>query len=110
MAGEDRNAIFDNDPLKNAVFAVGKNAVFAASSPEGEFFQTVLDEPRPENYVDHRNYKEKRASEYPDIGDQLDAIWKQINQDRLNGKDLVQEADDLLGSILATKAKYPKPE
>ena len=53
-------------------------------------------------------YEEARRIEYPNMGDQLDAIWKQINQDRLNGKNLIQEADDLLNEILAVKAKYPK--
>lgn len=53
-------------------------------------------------------YAEKRQREYPKIGDQLDAIWKQLNQDRLNGKDLIAEADSLLGDVLAIKAKYPK--
>ncbi|MCC7304774.1 MAG: hypothetical protein IT558_00785 [Alphaproteobacteria bacterium] len=52
----------------------------------------------------------KRRAEYPDIGDQLDALWKQLNQDRLDGKPLIQEADDRLNEILAVKAKYPKPE
>jgi hypothetical protein len=55
-------------------------------------------------------YAEQRATEYPKIGDQLDAIWKQLNTDRLNGKDLISEADSLLGSVLAVKAKYPKGE
>jgi hypothetical protein len=55
------------------------------------------------------DYRELRRREYPDIGDQLDAIWKQLNQDRLGGKELVQEADDVLGKILAVKNKHPKP-
>lgn len=53
---------------------------------------------------------DNRKAEYPDVGDQLDAIWKQINYDRLEGKALVQEADDVLNAILAVKAKYPKPD
>lgn len=54
--------------------------------------------------------RDKRAQEYPSIGDQLDAIWKQINQDRLGGKNLIQEADDILGKILSVKASNPLPE
>ena len=57
-----------------------------------------------------KTYADLRATEYPMIGDQLDAIWKQLNTDRLNGKDLISEADSLLGSVLAVKAKYPKGE
>ena len=50
-----------------------------------------------------------RRRAYPQIGDQLDAIWKQLNQDRLGGKALIQEADDVLNAVLAVKAKCPKP-
>ena len=53
-------------------------------------------------------YVELRREEYPVTGDQLDVIWKQFNQLRLNGTPLIQEADDMLGDILATKSKYPK--
>ncbi len=51
---------------------------------------------------------EARRKAYPPIGDQLDAIWKQLNQDRLGGKALIQEADDRLGEILGVKAAHPK--
>lgn len=50
-----------------------------------------------------------RKQQYPNTGDQLDAIWKQLNQDRLNGKNLIQEADDRLNEVLAVKARNPKP-
>lgn len=55
------------------------------------------------------DYRRLREREYPKVGDQLDVLWKQFNQLRLDGQPLIQEADDMLGSILATKAKYPKP-
>lgn len=55
------------------------------------------------------SYEQLRAKEYPPIGDQLDAIWKELNYRRLNGETLVQDADDMLGKILAVKQKYPKP-
>lgn len=54
------------------------------------------------------SYKEKRIIEYPNIGDQLDALWKQLNYMRLNGENLIQEADDMLGDILSVKARHPK--
>lgn len=50
-----------------------------------------------------------RKDAYPEIGAQLDAIWKQLNYDRMQGRQLIQEADDLLNEVLAVKAKYPKP-
>lgn len=43
-------------------------------------------------------YREKRAAEYPYVGDQLDAMWK--------GGDA---AAAMLAQIQAVKAKYPKP-
>jgi hypothetical protein len=42
-------------------------------------------------------YKEQRATEYPAIGDQLDALWK--------GGD---DAAAMLALVQAVKAKYPK--
>lgn len=53
-------------------------------------------------------YKDKRKAEYPAMGDQLDAIWKQLNQDRFEGKAMIQDVDDQLGVINAVKNKYPK--
>lgn len=49
------------------------------------------------NMFTARSYSEKRRSEYPPIGDQLDALWK--------GGDAAQE---MLQTIQAVKAKYPK--
>lgn len=45
------------------------------------------------------SYRDKRKSEYPDIGDQLDALWK-------GGDALIEMA----AQIQAVKDKYPKPE
>jgi hypothetical protein len=45
------------------------------------------------------SYREKRAREYPPIGDQLDALWK-------GGAD----ATAMKAVVDAVKAKYPKPE
>lgn len=44
-------------------------------------------------------YKYQRATEYPDIGDQLDALWK--------GGDAAAE---MLAKVQAVKAKYPKEQ
>jgi hypothetical protein len=43
------------------------------------------------------SYADKRVSEYPSIGDQMDAMWK--------GGDA---ATEMLARIQAIKAKYPK--
>ncbi len=54
-------------------------------------------------------YKKKRMNEYPPIGDQLDALWKQLDLLCVSGKiNLIQEANDILGEVLAVKRKYPK--
>ena len=53
-------------------------------------------------------YAEKRAAEYPPVGDQLDAIWKELNFRRLNGDNLVSDADEIINKVLSVKEKYPK--
>jgi hypothetical protein len=44
-----------------------------------------------------KEYQRNRASEYPAVGDQLDALWK--------GGDAAAE---MLAKVQAVKAKYPK--
>ena len=46
-----------------------------------------------------KEYERQRVSEYPPIGDQLDALWK--------GGDA---AEAMLAKVQAVKTKYPKPE
>jgi hypothetical protein len=48
-------------------------------------------------YIDAHTYITKRQSEYPPIGDQLDALWK--------GGDAAAE---MLTKVQAVKTKYPK--
>ena len=48
---------------------------------------------------DAKAYARSRATEYPAIGDQLDALWK-------GGA----AAEDMLAAVMAVKSKYPKPE
>jgi hypothetical protein len=48
-------------------------------------------------WVDPDAYKYKRATEYPPIGDQLDALWK-------GG----EAAAEMLAKVQAVKSKYPK--
>lgn len=56
------------------------------------------------------SYRSLRQAEYPHVGDQLDAILKQLNQDRLSGKELVQDTNNIVEAWLAVKNKYPKPD
>ena len=46
------------------------------------------------------DYYALRRSEYPSLGDQLDAVWKGVDS---------QAFTDMKAKITAVKAKYPKP-
>jgi len=56
-----------------------------------------IDLVRVNAWIDPEAYKYKRQSEYPSIGDQLDALWK--------GGDAAAE---MLAKVQAVKTKYPK--
>ena len=53
--------------------------------------------------------RSRRASAYPAVTDQLDAIWKEFARRRLAGENLAQAADDMLGRILVVKRDNPIP-
>ena len=53
---------------------------------------------------DTRTHGEKRASEYPKIGDQLDALWHAMD------KGILPKVDDFYTPIKTVKDKYPKPK
>jgi len=53
---------------------------------------------------DAKEYQRKRASEYPQIGDQLDKLWHSINADDT----LKTQFADFYNTIKAVKDKYPK--
>lgn len=56
--------------------------------------------------IEHKaEYRQKRASEYPRIEDQLDALWKALAKDPSL---LVPEAKTMLNRVMEVKAKYPK--
>lgn len=59
----------------------------------------AYDETTVQAYIDAHSYIAKRQSEYPTIGDQLDALWK--------GGDAQTE---MLAKVMAVKAKYPKEQ
>ena len=59
--------------------------------------EVAYDKDAVQAYVDAHAYIAKRASEYPSIGDQLDALWK-------GGA----EAEAMLAKVQAVKQKYPK--
>jgi len=59
--------------------------------------KVIIDVDSVNSWVNLYSYKNKRLSEYPPIGDQLDALWK--------GGDAAAE---MLSTIQAIKTKYPK--
>ncbi len=52
-------------------------------------------------HLDATAYADKRKAEYPEIGDQLDALWKDRQGD-------TADADAIAADIAAVKVKYPK--
>ena len=52
--------------------------------------------------IENEAYREKRAQAYPSIGDQLDALWKELMPQTV-------EAQQMKSKILQVKADYPKP-
>ena len=64
---------------------------------DAEGNQVEIDLEAVNAWVDPDAYKYQRATEYPSIGDQLDALWK--------GGDAAAE---MLAKVQAVKAKYPK--
>ena len=59
--------------------------------------EVSYDKTAVETYANAQAYKAKRATEYPPISDQLDALWK-------GG----EAAAEMLAKVQAVKAKYPK--
>jgi hypothetical protein len=76
----------------NVVRTIGETAYDADGN------EVAYDKDAVQSYVDAHAYIAKRASEYPPIGDQLDALWK--------GGDAAAE---MLTKVQAVKTKYPKP-
>lgn len=53
-----------------------------------------------------RDYAEARRTEYPEIGEQLDAILKALE---FSGLNLPPETSAMLARVNGVKAKFPKP-
>jgi len=83
-----------------AIYALYPNVV-SIDDTEGAFDKdgnkVTIDEVAVNNWVDPDSYKHQRQSEYPSIGDQLDALF--------HAGVFPQEMAD---KIQAVKTKYPK--
>lgn len=56
-------------------------------------------------------YRELRQANYPPIGEQLDAILKQLNYMQMDGQtDLIGDLDTIVAAWLKVKRDFPKPE
>ena len=92
-----------------AIRSLNPNAHFAVRGDDIEWLDTNQTQPteaeitaevsRLQAEYDAQAYARSRASEYPPIGDQLDALWK--------GGDAAAE---MLAKVQAVKSKYPKGE
>ena len=113
LLGDNRVAKFmDFDTQAEASAHADKCGGFAAQKPSDTESEWLIDwdnqsisikaVPEPADA-----YKEKRRAEYPDIGDQLDAIWKHLQSRKAGGVPLDIEADAMLSEIMSVKSKYP---
>lgn len=84
-----------------AVYALYPNVVrINDTTPyDADGNEVTIDNAAVEAWVSPEQYARDRVSEYPSIGDQLDALWK--------GGD---DAAAMLEQVMAVKSKYPKPE
>ena len=86
----------------NAIYALYPQVVTVddtAGAFDAQGNQVTIDLDAVNAWVDPDQYKYQRASEYPAIGDQLDALWK--------GGDAAAE---MLAKVQAVKSKYPKEQ
>jgi hypothetical protein len=83
------------------------NAIYVPAPNDFKTFEYVYDNGSVRKKTESETINEylllqalsNRATEYPPIGDQLDALWK-------GG----EAAAEMLAKVQAVKAKYPKPE
>jgi len=71
---------------------------FSADIPKPTEEELIEECERLQAEYEAKEYQRLRAAEYPDIKDQLDAIWK--------GGDAYEE---MLSKVMSVKDKYPKP-
>ena len=65
--------------------------------------------PHLEAAYDLSDYRSQRSIDYPDVGDQLDAIIKGLKFIDQGGTDVGVDCEALINKVDALKAKYPKP-
>lgn len=83
----------------DAIYALNSSVVTIRGDVAYDKDENIVayNETTVQSYIDSHTYIAKRQSEYPPIGDQLDALWK--------GGDAAAE---MLAKVQAVKTKYPK--
>lgn len=86
-----------------------KKAIATPPGQSTKYIDLTQDEikQREKDEAKKPDYRNIRKQQYPPIGDQLDAIWKEFNYRRMQGDALTQDADNVLNSILAVKKNNP---
>lgn len=74
-----------------------KPGLVRVSEEEGKRLLNELNKKREDDFINSKNYAEKRALFYPSIGDQLDDLFK-----------AGYFSDEMASKIQAVKDKYPK--
>lgn len=105
--------------LTEAILSLRPGAQFSTNGDTIIWHDTEQDQPSDSDIAakeaelqaeqDATQYRRNRATEYPEIGDQLDALLKHLNYRRTQGDELVQELDDIIGAWLSVKSRHPKP-
>ena len=97
----------EQDWNNNVQFVSGADengtAIFSETKPI-TYAEVLAEQQKLQADYDAKEYQRKRASEYPQIGDQLDKLWHSINADDT----LKTQFADFYNTIKAVKDKYPK--
>lgn len=56
------------------------------------------------------DYRQARRAAYPDLAEQLDAVWKTLGALQASGVELAPATQEMLDGIRGVKARFPKPE
>ena len=98
----NNNILVQKQPNKEAGFIEIPDDLVCGAIKDGKGFKY----PKPE--ANKLSYKQLRAAEYPDIGDQLDAIMKWLSTE---GEFAIpKELKSIAMTCMSVKAKYPKPK
>lgn len=73
-----------------------------------DWLKAASSEEEYKEYKKDKSHQGKRLSEFPNIGDQLDIIYKTFKHLQANGIDLGEDGKQWVEKIDSVKAKFPK--